>query len=331
MSLLQHLNLSGRERPQSLDGHFGNKDCVDLQISDLPARELLPGDVVELQIGDKVPADIRIVALKTTTLRAEQASLTGESVAVLKRSERIKDADCELQGKECMLFAGTAISNGSCTGIVNSIGMATEIGKIQQQIQEAAEEEDDSPLKKKLDRFGEGLAQVRTRDPTPPARPGESMNHSGPGKLPQSRNPVQHQERSRLGSVGGWEVRLKLSEVTIYMCVSHDVLPQVIFFICILVWLINYHNFLSWESQPNSSIPDWSSVRFSLASCIYYFKIAVALAVAAIPEGLPAVITTCLALGTRKMAKRNAIVRSASCPVASLNPKLTVLRGHVQC
>ena len=142
--------------------------CIDLQISDLPARELLPGDVVELQIGDKVPADIRIVTLRTTTLRAEQASLTGESVAVLKRSERIKDADCELQGKECMLFAGTAISNGSCIGIVNSIGMATEIGKIQQQIQEAAEEEDDSPLKKKLDRFGEGLAQVRTRGKPPP-------------------------------------------------------------------------------------------------------------------------------------------------------------------
>ena len=131
-----------------------------LQISDLPARELLPGDIVELQVGDKVPADIRIIALKTTTLRAEQASLTGESVAVLKRTEPVKDPDCELQSKECMLFAGTAISNGSCIGVVNNIGMATEIGKIQQQIQEAAAEEDDSPLKKKLDDFGERLAQV---------------------------------------------------------------------------------------------------------------------------------------------------------------------------
>lgn len=70
--------------------------------------------------------------------------------------------DCDIQDKESMLFAGTAISNGSCLGIVNSIGMQTEIGKIQQQIQEAAEEEEDSPLKKKIDNFGERLAQVST-------------------------------------------------------------------------------------------------------------------------------------------------------------------------
>ena len=57
-------------------------------MASLPARELLPGDVVELQVGDRVPADIRVAKLVTATLRAEQASLTGESVAVGKRVEQ---------------------------------------------------------------------------------------------------------------------------------------------------------------------------------------------------------------------------------------------------
>ena len=141
-----------------------------------------------------------------------------------------------------MLFAGTSIAYGSCVGLVTSIGMHTELGKIHEQLQEASEFEEDTPLKQKLNEFGELLAQV-------------------------------------------------------------------IFYICVTVWLINYHHFLSWKPLPDSILPDLSTVTFSLAKCTYYFKIAVALAVAAIPEGLPAVITTCLALGTRQMAKKNAIVR----------------------
>jgi Ca2+-transporting ATPase len=60
-----------------------------------------------------------------------------------------------------MLFAGTAVSSGSGIGVVTSIGMQTEIGKIQSQIAAASEEEEDTPLKQKLDEFGELLAKVR--------------------------------------------------------------------------------------------------------------------------------------------------------------------------
>ncbi|KAG0626234.1 hypothetical protein M758_2G113100 [Ceratodon purpureus] len=208
-----------------------------VSISDLPARELVPGDIVELRVGDKVPADMRIISFKTSTVRVEQSSLTGESMAVLKSHQSVKE-DIELQGKECMVFAGTVVVNGSFVSVVVSIGMNTEIGKIQSQIQEASLEETDTPLKKKLDEFGERLTKV-------------------------------------------------------------------IAVICLLVWIINYEYFLSWDMKNG-----WpTNVRFSFKECTYYFKIAVALAVAAIPEGLPAVITTCLALGTKKMAAKNAIVR----------------------
>jgi Ca2+-transporting ATPase len=101
--------------------------------------------------------------------------------------------------------------------------MKTAIGRVQKQVQEAAEDEEDTPLKKQLDEFANKLT---------------------------------------------WLIGIT----------------------CAIVWLMNYNN---WSDPIHGS---------TVTGCIHYFKIAIALAVAAIPEGLPAVITTCLALGTRKMA-----------------------------
>ncbi|MBA0578685.1 hypothetical protein Gorai_020960, partial [Gossypium raimondii] len=207
------------------------------KVSNLHAKELVPGDIVELRVGDKVPADMRVLTLISSTVRVEQGSLTGESEAVSKTAKVVPE-NTDIQGKKCMVFAGTTVVNGNCICMVTQIGMNTEIGKVHSQIHEASQSDDDTPLKKKLNEFGE-------------------------------------------------------------------VLTMIIGVICALVWLINVKYFLSWEY-----VDGWpSNFKFSFEKCTYYFEIAVALAVAAIPEGLPAVITTCLALGTRKMAQKNALVR----------------------
>jgi len=194
------------------------------------AREIVPGDVVEVSVGDKIPADLRIIKVLSTTLRIDQSILTGESVSVIKHNEVIPDPRAVNQDKKNILFSGTNVAAGKARGIVIGTGLNTAIGKIRTEMSET--EEIRTPLQQKLDEFGEQLSKV-------------------------------------------------------------------ISIICVAVWAINIGHF-------NDPAHGGSWIK----GAIYYFKIAVALAVAAIPEGLPAVITTCLALGTRRMAKKNAIVRS---------------------
>lgn len=114
----------------------------------IEAVDLVPGDLVEVKVGDKVPADIRLAELKTTTIRIEQSQLTGESQSVSKEVETVSEKDCVIQSKINMLFASTTVSNGGCVGIVTGTGMTTEIGVIQSAVKDAADDEEPPPCRK---------------------------------------------------------------------------------------------------------------------------------------------------------------------------------------
>lgn len=114
----------------------------------------LPIDLV----GDKVPADIRITKIFSTTMRVDQSILTGESVSVIKFTEDVPDPRAVNQDKKNLLFSGTNIASGKCRGIVIGTGLTTEIGKIRNQMM--ATEADRTPLQQKLDEFGQQLSKV---------------------------------------------------------------------------------------------------------------------------------------------------------------------------
>lgn len=122
---------------------------------DIEAINLVPGDVVLVKAGDKVPADIRLV--EADHLKAEEASLTGESTSVKKQTS-VLDDDTVLGDRVNMLFSGTSISQGSGRGIVVATGEATEIGKINQSMQDV--EEIKTPLLKQTDDFGKMISIV---------------------------------------------------------------------------------------------------------------------------------------------------------------------------
>lgn len=201
----------------------------DGHLHKIHSAELVPGDIIDIAVGDKIPADCRLLHITSSALRIDQALLTGESVSVNKQIDPIKDLRAVKQDQVNMLFSGTTVVIGKARALIVKTGSSTAIGDIHKSITSQISEK--TPLKKKLDDFGDDLAKVIT-------------------------------------------------------------------VICIAVWLINIRHF----NDPAHH--GW------VKGAVYYFKIAVALAVAAIPEGLAVVITTCLALGTKKMAKRNAIVRS---------------------
>ena len=199
-------------------------------VHQVDARVIVPGDIVVLSVGDKVPADCRMLKINSSSFKVDQAILTGEPFSISKEFDLVlKDTQAVKQDQINMVFSGTSVTVGKAIAVVCQTGTKTAIGEIHDSITSQIEEK--TPLKQALDDFGDQLAKI-------------------------------------------------------------------ISVICILVWLINIRHFND-ESHGGS----W------IKGGIYYFKIAVALAVAAIPEGLAVIITTCLALGTQKMAAQGAIVR----------------------
>ena len=122
----------------------------------IPARELVPGDLVLLEAGNYVPADMRLVT--TVNLKIEEASLTGESVPVEKHAALVLESDAPLGDRRNCAFLSTLITYGRGKGIVTGTGMRTQIGLIAEMIQ--SYEEEDTPLQKKLEHLGKVLGTV---------------------------------------------------------------------------------------------------------------------------------------------------------------------------
>jgi Ca2+-transporting ATPase len=103
---------------------------------EIPAEDLVPGDVVTLQSGDQVPADLRLLEMKN--LLVDEAALTGESLPVAKRSDPVS-ADAVLGDRFCMAYSGTLVVQGTATGVIVATGAATELGKINALLDQATQ------------------------------------------------------------------------------------------------------------------------------------------------------------------------------------------------
>ncbi len=186
-------------------------------VQQIPARELVPGDVIVLESGDRIPADVRF--LEANALYVEESALTGESVPVSKMTDALAGDDIPLGDQKNIGFMGTMVTRGTARGIIVRTGMATEMGKIADLIQNT--ETMETPLQHRLEQLGKILIAV---------------------------------------AIG-------LTIMVVVAGIMHG--------------------------QPAYGM----------------FLAGVSLAVAAIPEGLPAIVTIALALGVQRMIKRKAIVR----------------------
>lgn len=124
--------------------------------TEVPSADLVPGDVVVITYGNKVPADIRL--FESNNLQIEEAALTGESLAVEKQANEIEGDDIPLGDRKNLLFMGTSVSHGRGKGIVVGTGSSTEFGKIATMLQNTKTEQ--TPLQKNLDKLGSNIGII---------------------------------------------------------------------------------------------------------------------------------------------------------------------------
>ncbi|HND50650.1 MAG TPA: HAD-IC family P-type ATPase, partial [Anaerolineales bacterium] len=197
-----------------------------------------PGDIVFLEAGNFIPADLRL--LEAVNLRVEEASLTGESLPVQKNASTLLDKNVPLGDRKNTAFMGTVVSYGRGRGVVTSTGMSTQLGLIATMLQSVETEE--TPLQRRLDQLGKSLS---------------------------------------IGSL-------------------------LLVFVVFIVALFNYTEVSGLFSDPINYFKTFAEQITEV------FIIAISLAIAAVPEGLPAVVTISLALGMREMIQRHALIRKLS-------------------
>jgi Ca2+-transporting ATPase len=202
----------------------------------LPGRELVPGDIVLLEAGNYVPADLRLT--ECFNLKIEEASLTGESLPVEKKAGVVLARDIPLGERSNSAFMGTLITYGRGTGLVTATGMHTQIGLIAEMIQSFVQE--DTPLQQKLAHLGKVLGSA---------------------------------------------------------CLG----------ICAIVFLYGLFRDTSLGDAAGGDLLAWLQAEKSVI--VTLFMTAVSLAIAAVPEGLPAIVTICLAIGMQRMIRHHALIR----------------------
>jgi P-type Ca2+ transporter type 2C len=132
------------------------KAVRDGRSQNLPADELVPGDRIDLEAGDRVPADVRLIS--TAGFRAEEAALTGESVPTDKDHRAALDEQAPLGDRVNMAYMGTAVAAGTASAVVVATGMDTEIGRIAGLLQ--LQQSEPTPLQRRLAELGRTLVWV---------------------------------------------------------------------------------------------------------------------------------------------------------------------------